>query len=394
MAANLKLTALLLNIAHALDHLVLLIFATAVVTIAPAFGLDRWEDLMPYASGAFLLFGLGSLPSGRLGDLWGRRRMMLIFFFGTAIACWIAALTQSPGQLAAALVLLGAFASIYHPVGVPMLVERATQPGRVIGVNGLAGNLGVAAAAIVTGALVKWVGWRAAFVVPGLVAFGCGLLFARVAPRESEPPSQRSRKAGVSLSPRELARAFLVMTAAAVTGSLLFNFTTNGNGPLLAQRLGERVTDPAVLGALLAGVYVIGSFAQLLVGRAIDRLPLKPLYLAIVTAQVPVLLLASQAEGWMFLALLALTMALIFGAIPFTDAMIVRYVDDRMRSRVSGMRLAVSFGVSSAAVWALGPVVKNVGFETLLVGMACVSAVTFSLVWWLPTERRAQPASA
>jgi len=37
---------------------------------------------MPYGVGAFMLFGLGSLPAGRLGDLWGRRPMMLIFFFG------------------------------------------------------------------------------------------------------------------------------------------------------------------------------------------------------------------------------------------------------------------------------------------------------------------------
>ena len=37
-------------------------------------------------------------------------------------------------------------------------------------------------------------------------------------------------------------------------------------------------------------------------------------------------------------------MLLIFGAIPLTDAMVVRYVDDRMRSRVAGMRLTVSIG--------------------------------------------------
>jgi hypothetical protein len=51
------------------------------------------------------------------------------------------------------------------------------------------------------------------------------------------------------------------------------------------------------------------------------------------------------------------TMVLIFGAIPFTDAVIVRYVDDRLRSRVAGMRLTV-LGFSSLAVWLLGPVVK------------------------------------
>ena len=61
---------LLLNAAHALDHLVLLIFASAVSLIAIDLGVDRWEDLMPYTTGAFLMFGLGSIPAGRLGDLW------------------------------------------------------------------------------------------------------------------------------------------------------------------------------------------------------------------------------------------------------------------------------------------------------------------------------------
>jgi len=50
-------------------------------------------------------------------------------------------------------------------------------------------------------------------------------------------------------------------------------------------------------------------------------------------------------------------MIFVFGAVPFIDAMIVRYVDDRMRSRVAGARLAVSFGVSSLAVYLLGPTV-------------------------------------
>ena len=80
----------------------------------------------------------------------------------------------------------------------------------------------------------------------------------------------------------------------------------------------------------------------------------------------PLLSLAAHAQGWgLFVALLGV-MIFVFGAIPFTDAMIVRYVDDRMRSRVAGMRLAVSFGISSLAVWLLGPMVKGVGFDTLL----------------------------
>ena len=49
---------------------------------------------MPYGVGAFMLFGLGSLPAGRLGDLWGRRQMMLVFFFGMGASALLVALTQ------------------------------------------------------------------------------------------------------------------------------------------------------------------------------------------------------------------------------------------------------------------------------------------------------------
>ena len=138
-------TRLLLNVGHAIDHMFLLIFATAVTRIAADFGVARWEDLMPYSVAAFFFFGLGSLPAGKLGDQWGRRPMMLVFFAGMGVAALLVSVSQSPLQMALALALLGCFAAIYHPVGIPMLVQGAERPGRTIGINGLAGNLGIAA---------------------------------------------------------------------------------------------------------------------------------------------------------------------------------------------------------------------------------------------------------
>jgi MFS family permease len=391
VARNVGAAALMLNLAHTIDHLMLLIFATAVGAIAADFGVARWEDLMPYAAGAFILFGIGSLPAGRLGDHWGRRRMMLVFFFGIGAASILVAATRNPWQLAAALTLMGAFSSIYHPVGIPMLVQGATKPGAVIGVNGLAGNLGIALAALSTGLLVKYAGWRAAFVVPGVVALACGVAFARYAPREDTPPAQR-RHRHVELPPSVVARALLVVTLTSTCASLIFNFTTNGNGEFLTERLAAITRDPALIGALLSAVYVVASFAQVIVGRAIDRFPLKRLYLGIVLVQIPLFLLAANAQGWALYALAVLYMAFVFGAIPFTDAVVVRYVDDRMRSRVAGIRLTVSFGIASLAVYLLGPVVKATSFATLLFILAAISATTAAAVLFLPAER--QPADA
>ena len=389
-----RLVKAMLNLAHAVDHLFLLIFAAAVATIAVDFGFSKWEDLMPYGAGAFLLFGLGSVPSGRLGDLWGRRSMMLIFFFGIGASAILTAAAQNAWQLAACLTLLGAFASIYHPVGIPMLLERSSNPGATIGFNGLVGNLGVAAAALLTGFLIKWIGWRAAFIVPGLMCLACGVIFAAACPREIESPAKRRGGARFKLTPAMMARAMVVMTAAAVTSSVLFNFTTNGNGQLLTERFRGVMEDPATLGILLALVYAVASLAQVVVGNLVNRFALKPFFVFMVLGQIPMLWFASQAQGWALFAALMGLMIFVFGAIPFTDVMIARYVDDRLRSRVSGMRLGVSFAVSSLSVWAIGPAVKAMGFGNSLLVLAGFSLTTVAILTLLPGAKEETAVAA
>jgi MFS family permease len=388
-----RATSLLLNLAHAIDHLMLLVFATAVSAIAQDFGVGRWEDLMPYTTGAFLMFGVGSFPSGRLGDLWGRRAMMLVFFFGMGASALLIALTRNVWQLALALGLMGAFASIYHPVGIPMLLRHARKPGTTIGFNGMAGNLGIAAAAILTGFLIQYADWRTAFIVPGLISIACGLLFMKIAPVEQGAPGKQTVRQ-IELPPATRNRVFLVMTMLAITTSILFNFTTNGNGELLKARLPILVQQPALLGMLLAVVYALSSVSQLAVGRLIDRFPIRNVMLGIIACQGPVFLLAAFSQGWTLYVAMIVFMVLVFGSIPFTDAIIARFVDDSIRSRVSGIRLAVSFGVSSMAVWALGPAVKAAGFGFALLALGAVAVCSLLITWQLPDEQSIHNASA
>ena len=379
-------TRLLLYLAHAIDHLALLIFATAVSAIALDFGISRWEDLMPYATGAFVMFGVASLPAGRYGDLWGRRAMMLVFYFGMGVSLLLVALTQTPLQMGIALTLMGAFSAIYHPVGIPMLLQNAPKAGAVIGVNGLAGNLGIAFAALLTGLLVKHAGWRSAFIVPGILSLLVGVFFAMTVPKEMTAPGKKIGGKKLHVDRATAARVFAVLTCTTTLGSLIFNFTTNGNGELLRERVVAIASDPATLGMLLAGVYAIASVAQVIVGQLIDRFPIKRIFLPMVAAQVVAFVLAANAEGWMFYVFAIAYMTFVFGAIPFTDAIIARFVDDSMRSRVAGLRLAVSFGISSVAVWALGPFVKASGFSTLLFVMAAIAALSTVAVFFLPAH--------
>ena len=59
-------------------------------------------------------------------------------------------------------------------------------------------------------------------------------------------------------------------------------------------------------------------------------------------------------------------------------------MDDRSRSCVSGMRLGVSFAVGSFSVWAIGPVVKAMGFGNSLLILACFSLAKVAILTLLP----------
>jgi predicted MFS family arabinose efflux permease len=162
-------------------------------------------------------------------------------------------------------------------------------------------------------------------------------------------------------------------------------------------RLAGLADDPVLLGVLLALVYTVASFAQIVVGKLIDKVPLRSLFVSILALQIPFFVLAALAQGWAFYVLLLGFMIFVFGAIPFIDAMVVKFVDDRLRSRVSGMRFTISFGFSAAAVWLLGPFVKSAGYTSLLLVLAGIAAVAAACASFLPSEqamRAPRPAPA
>ena len=68
----------------------------------------------------------------------------------------------------------------------------------------------------------------------------------RTALLKKKKASTASRPAGVSI-----AKLLLVMTVAATSGSLLFNFSTNSNYELLTDRLRSIMQDPAQIGVLV-----------------------------------------------------------------------------------------------------------------------------------------------
>ena len=173
-----RLNFLFLNVGHFLDHLFMLIFATvAALRLAEEWGMS-YAALIPYATPGFVAFGIGAIPAGWIADKWSREGMMVIFFIGIGASSIATALAGSPVEIALGLLAIGGFAAIYHPVGLAMVVHGRKKTGIPLAVNGVFGNLGVAAAALLTGWFIDTGGWRNAFVLPGAVSIGLGAAYA------------------------------------------------------------------------------------------------------------------------------------------------------------------------------------------------------------------------
>ncbi len=146
-----RLNRVFLGVGHFLDHFFMLVFATvAALRLTEEWGMS-YGALIPCATPGFVAFGLGAAPAGWLADRWSRKRMMTIFFVGVGLASMLTAAATTPAGIALGLLGVGAFAAIYHPVGLAMVVEGRRRTGVPLAVNAVFGNLGVAAAALVTG---------------------------------------------------------------------------------------------------------------------------------------------------------------------------------------------------------------------------------------------------
>lgn len=371
-----------INIAHFIDHYAMLVFAAAVIVMAPVFGM-RYADLLPYATPGFVAFGAGSLITGWLGDRWSRRHMMLVFFIGIGLAMMSVGFANTPQQLSAALLAVGLFAAIYHPVGTAMLVAHAEKLGREVGVNGVWGNLGVASSALVTGIVCEYLGWRWAFLVPGLAAIAIGIFFASKVKHEARNTRKTAGHASARVSKDAMWRVIIALVITIIASSTTFNAITVALPKLFTERLADLTTNTALLGVITAGTYVFGAFAQYIIGHLLDRHTLKTLFLPLALILAPLLFFSATLSGIPLVLVCIGIIIGIFGQITVNDAMIGKYTSDEWRARAYSVRYFLGFTAAGASVGLVASLHERGGFTLMLqaLGVLCllviVGAITF-----------------
>ena len=158
-----------------------------------------------------------------------------------------------------------------------------------------------------------------------------------------------------------MTRIFAIMLIATACGGVIFNSTTIAMPKVFDERLAALTQTSLGIGALVAIVYTMAAFAQVLMGSLIDRFELRRLMIGVALVQIPMLALAANLQGWAMLGAALLMMLAIFGQIPLNDAIVGRYVADEYRARVLSVRYVVSLGVAAVAVPMIALLHKTAG---------------------------------
>jgi MFS family permease len=390
-----KLRFTFLNVGHFVDHLFMLIFAKAAFSAGLAFGLAEngaYAEMIPYGIPSLVLFGACAPLAAYVADKWHRNGMITVFFVGIGISAIATGFAETPFQMAIGLAFIGIFAAIYHPVGIAMVIQGGGNIGWRLGANGVWGNMGVAAAPLITGFILADYNWQLAFILPGIIAILIGIGFAifvrrgRVRP----PESTASEKAMVGFAVG-WQRALLSLALVTSAGGFVFGTMSFVIPRMFEVSMPEVSVNVATTGALAALVYAMAAFAQLVVGRLIDRRDIRNILLVVAVAQ-PIFigLMAMQTNYSLFFAALA-AMAFVFGQIPITDAIISRYVPDLWRTKMLSGKLLLNLVIGALSLLVARTILElGGGFQSVMIVAAVTACLITLAALILPAKQKQQ----
>lgn len=377
---------------HLYAHVFEPIFYIAALVLPAELGLS-YEEVLALVIAGKLLYGLLAPAAGWLGDRWSTSGMMAVFFLGLGASALGMGLAHGPWAVAVALGAMGLFGSIYHPVGIAWMIRNAVDKGKAIGINGVFGGIGPGIASLVAGGLIALSGWRAAFVVAGILVVLTGLAFLVFLAKGWVVEAKADRAPQADPSKGDTLRAGIVLSVTMLFAGMIYQATQPSLPKLFEERLGGAGIGDAAFAVTV--VYLVAGLAQIVSGHLADRFPAKRVYLLAAVAQAPLLALLAWASGLSMVGIALLAVAGNMAAIPAENLLLAKYTPAKWRGTAFGLKFVLSFGVSGLAV----PLVSLLraatgGFEVLFGLLAAGALVVAGAALLLPGERRAEESDA
>lgn len=227
-----------------------------------------------------LAFGGLLLLSGRVADLYGRRRMFLIGSLLFTAGTLLAAAATGVWVLAAGRIVQGVGAAALSPAAMSLLILSfpGAQRARAMSLWGAASTLGGMTGVVAGGVLADTLGWRAVFLVTVPVSLMAVVLAHRVLP--ATPPGPRRRIDGWG--------------AAFLTGAIVALV----RGALGAADRGW--TDPTVMSSFVVSILLLAAFVTTERRTADPIVPLEMFRSKVLTTGVVLAVLGGAARASTF----------------------------------------------------------------------------------------------
>ena len=380
---NLTLPDMYINIGHFLDHFMMLIFAKAAFDAGRHFGLS-YDEIIIYGTLGLFLFGAAAPLAGWLADKYSRSLIIIIYPFGVSLGAFLCFLSSSPIMLGFSIGVIGFFAAIFHPVGIAMLIRDSNKVGIRLGVNGVWGNMGVAAAPVLTGFIILNSNWQLSFLVPSLICLIFGIAQLRGF-KEIDIKEEKTKQKISNGLVEGWKIVLLSLTMTTLAGGFIFGSLTFLIPRIFEVNLSGISVDIAITGLLAGIVYAIASLSQVGVGYLIDRYSPKIILGFVGIGQFFLIYLSSLYIDYALFFVMLMAMFFVFGQVPITDAILVRYVDDQWRARILSVKFLINL-CAGASVLPLVSLFLGYGytFSDLLTILSCLAIFVVISAYMLP----------
>ncbi|MFD9893558.1 MFS transporter [Amycolatopsis sp. NPDC059027] len=186
--------------------------------------------------GYALAFALGLITGGRLGDIFGRKRLFLLGIAGFTVASALCGLSASPDMLVVSRILQGVAGAMMVPqvLSIIHVTFPAEERGKVFGMYGAMVGLGAVAGPLLGALLTQWnifgLEWRPIFLVNLPIGIAGLVLGARFITESKSPNALRVDIGGTVLATAGLLLVLFPLTQGEQLGWPLWTFVSMAAG--------------------------------------------------------------------------------------------------------------------------------------------------------------------
>ena len=385
--------------AHFLAHMFVLIFPAIVMPFSREMGVPV-SEIFPAGFYMYFFYGAMALPAGYFADHWSRVGILKICVGGMSISALIVAYSQSLATLTVSMAFVGMFCGLYHPAGLGLIAQNIKKQGTAHGINGIFGNIGIAAAPLFSGLVLLSFNWRLVYILSALLGFA-GLVLISLLPIHEVRPEDSHAKTiedGDS-NHKDRLKYFLILCVSMTIAGLVYRANMTALPVMMETRAPDLLSDikqlfaqfesedalSGVSALLVSTLFLFSMTAQYVGGKLADRADLRWAYFGFFLLSVPFLFGMSIFYGLPFYFAAAGSVFFTLGMQPIENSLVSKFVPGKWLSTGYGIKFTLVFGIGSLAVYQIAYVEKHLGlpqiYSYLTVEAMIMAAVAGLLIY-------------